>query len=184
IVRSRRLAEGERACSYSPWDPGQSGSYSVPHASHDHRGNVVAGSVREGRRRRTVLRGCCRGWMGREENRGMAPPSEPCDIEGDCDSRSLAGTLHPPRLPERVWNFDDAEGLLELCVRRGLGALLRGDDAGRRVRGRAVTVYSVEGGFVEGLQVHCLLQDAHSRNDTGRGATVHHEKCAHGSGTC
>src|SRR5437879_9840036 len=100
--------------------------------------------------------------MGREENRGVAPPSEPCDVEGDCDSRGLAGTLHPPCLPERVWNFDDAEGLLELCVRRGLGTLLRRDDAGRRVRGSAVTVYSVEGGLVEGLSYRSLIQDIQS----------------------
>src|SRR5438094_7752880 len=101
-----------------------------------------------------------------EEKRGMAASPELCDVEGDCDSRSLAGTLHPPRLPERVWNLDDAEGLLELCVRRGLGALLRRNDAGRRVRGRAAAVYSVQGGVVEGLPFHRLLQDAHSRNDT------------------
>src|SRR5437660_11291355 len=101
MERCRRLAEGERACSYYPWDPGQSGSYSVPHASHDHRGNVVARAVREGGRRRTVLRDSSRGWMGREENRGMAPPSEPWDVEGNCDSRGLAGTLYSPSLPDR-----------------------------------------------------------------------------------
>src|SRR2546427_8937057 len=129
------MVEGERAGSYSRGDPGPSGSNSVPYASHDHGSNVVARSVREGRPGGTVLRDSSRGGMGREENRGMATPPEPCYLEGDCDSRGLAGTLHPPRLPERVRNFDDAEGLLELRVRRRLGPLLRRDDARRRVRG-------------------------------------------------
>src|SRR6266705_6923588 len=177
------MVEGERTCSYSRRDPGSSGSYSVTHASHDHRSDVVARSFREGRPGGTVLRDSSRGGMGREENRGMAAASEPCDVEGNCDSRGLARTLHTPRLPEGVRNFDDAEGLLELRVRRGLGTLLRRDDARRRIRSRTTPVYPVEGGIVEGLSFHRLLQDAHARNDTGRGETVHHEECMDGSWT-
>src|SRR3989475_10244725 len=128
------MVEGERADSYSRGDPGPSGSNSVPYASHDHGSNVVARSVREGRPRGTILRDSSRGGMGREENKGMATPPEPCYLEGDCDSRSLAWTLHPPRLPERVRNFDDAEGFLELRGMRRLGTLLPRDGARRRGR--------------------------------------------------
>src|SRR2546426_9548374 len=123
------MVAGERTCSYSPGDPGSSGSYSVPYASHDHGGDVVAWSVREGRPRGIVLCDSSRGKLGCEGTGGMVATPEPSDVERDCDTRSLAGTLHSPRLSERIWKINDEEGLLELRVRRGLGALLRRDDA-------------------------------------------------------
>ena len=100
--------------------------------------------------------------MGREDPGGMAAPSQLRHVEGYLDSRSLSGTLHSPHVSERVWDINDQESVLELCVRRGLGTLLRRNDARRRIRKRAVTIDSAEGGAAERLPVHRLLLDAHA----------------------
>src|SRR5713101_8280952 len=167
----------------SSWNPRPSSCYPIPLEGDHHSGNELAGSFRKGRPGRTILRDSSRRELGCEGAGGMVAPLEPCDSEGDCDPRSLPRSLHSPHVPEIVWEVDDAEGLLELRIRRGLGALLRRDDARRRIRSGTITIHPVEGGFVEGLPVHRLLQDAHARNDIGRGSTVHHEKRSDGRRT-
>src|SRR6266705_521658 len=136
----------------------------------------LAGEFREGRQRGLLLCHPRRRRLVPGEARGVAASPELHELAEHFSARVLPGALRPLP-PPTAREVAGAALVLFVRVHRGLGALLRGDDARPGLRRPSAEARATPGCAPAGLPLHLLDHDAHGRRVVGRRDPVLHGEC-------
>src|SRR6266704_430960 len=131
----------------------------------------LAGEFREGRQRGLLLCHSRRRRLVSGETRGVAASPELHELAEHLGARVLSGPLRPLP-PPTASEIGGAALVLFVRVHRGLGALLRGDDARPGLRRPPAEARATPGCAPAGLPLHFVNLDAHGRMVVGRRAAL------------